>query len=319
MTYSKIIGTGSYLPEHTLTNEALAERVDTTHEWIMQRVGIVSRQVVGDSGDTTASMAIQAAKRAIESAKITPDQIDMILVGTATADHYFPSVACSVQHALAIEHECPAFDLNAACAGFIYGLSVADQYIRTQTAKTVLVIGVDTLTQVVDWTDRSTCVLFGDGAGAVVLQASETPGLLATQIHAAGKYEGTLYCKNPMWHGAQPQYIYMEGSVVFKNAVAKLGEIVEQTVEKAGLQKSDIDWLIPHQANMRIIRATAKKLNLPMSRVVLTIERHGNTSAASIPLALDEAVRQGTVKSGDILMLEAFGAGLAWGAALVQY
>lgn len=319
MTYAKIIGTGSYLPEKILTNADLEKIVDTTDEWIMKRVGIKERHLVGDSGDTTATMATMAAERALAAAGLSANEIDLIIVGTASADHYFPSSACLVQHALNIENECGAMDVNAACAGFIYGLSMADQYIRNGEMKNILVIGVDTLSTVIDWTDRSTCVLFGDGAGAVVLQASEEPGILATNIKAAGKYAHLLYAKSSLWSKEEGGTLHMDGHEVFRVAVTKLGEIVEQTMQKADIKKADIDWLIPHQANMRIIKATAKKINLPMERVVLTIEHHGNTSAASIPLALDEAVRQNQIKRGETLMLEAFGGGFAWGAALLKY
>lgn len=319
MKYAKIIGTGSYLPEKILSNADLEEMVETTNEWIMKRVGIRERRLVGESGDTTASMASAAAKRAIEAAGLQPEDIGMVVVGTASADHFFPSTACIVQQRLGIHNESPAFDLNAACAGFIYGLSVVDQYIRTGMVKNALVIGVDTLSTVVDWTDRSTCILFGDGAGAVVLQASEEPGVLATHIHANGKFADILYAKSTLWDWSQPPHLIMSGHELFKIAVTKLGEIVDQTLKKANLDKSTVDWLIPHQANLRIIKAVAKRLGLPMERVILTIERHGNTSAASIPLALDHVVREGIIKRGEILMFDAFGAGLAWGGALVKY
>lgn len=319
MKYAKIAGTGSYLPEKILTNADLEKIVDTTDEWIVQRVGIRQRHLVGDSGDTTVSMAYKAGLAAIEAAGLSANDIDMIVVGTASPDHYFPSVACEIQHRLGIKNECPAFDLNAACAGFIYGMSVGNQYIATGTAKNVLVIGVDTLSAVVDWTDRSSCILFGDGAGAVVLQASDEPGVLATHMHADGQYTELLYANNAMFSEQAKNTIQMQGNDVFKVAVKKLGEIVDQTLEKAGAKKTDIDWLIPHQANMRIIQAMAKRLKLPMEKVVLTIEEHGNTSAASIPLALDHAVRTGQVQRGQKLLLEAFGAGFAWGSALVVY
>ncbi len=319
MIYSRIAGTGSYLPEQVLSNADLEKMVDTTDEWIMKRVGIRERHIVGDSGDTTCSMSVDAAKAAMEAAGVTADDIDLIIVGTATPDFFFPSAACIIQRELGVKNECPAFDLNAACAGFIYGVSVADQYLRTGTVKNALVIGVESLSRVVDWEDRSTCVLFGDGAGAVVLQPSAEPGVIITNILADGGYSELLYAKSTLWNGGAKPTLYMDGREVFKVAVTKLDEIVDQTLEKAGMEKSEIDWLIPHQANMRIIKATAKRLRLPMERVVLTIEEHGNTSAGSIPLALDVAIRRGQVKRGDVLMLEAFGAGFAWGAALVKY
>lgn len=319
MTYSKIAGTGSYLPEKILTNADLEKMVDTTDEWIMKRVGIRERHLVADSGDSTCSMATDAARAAMEAAGVTADDIDLIVVGTTTPDYFFPSVACIVQRDLGIKNECPAFDLSAACAGFIYGMSVGDQYIKSGAAKNVLVIGVESLSRLVDWGDRSTSILFGDGAGAVVLQPSEEPGVIITNIQADGKFAELLYAKSTLWNGSNTPTLNMNGREVFKIAVEKLEEIVDQTLEKAGMDKSEIDWLIPHQANMRIIKATAKRLDLPMERVVLTIEEHGNTSAGSVPLALDVAVRRGQIKRGEILMLEAFGAGFAWGSALVKY
>jgi len=317
--YSKIIGTGSYLPEKELTNADLEKMVDTTDEWIVKRVGIRSRRIVADSGDTTVSMAYESAKAAMEAARLSPNDIDLIVVGTASPDRYFPSVACEVQRQLGVTNDSPAFDINAACAGFIYGLQVADQAIRTNAAKNALVIGAETLSTVVDWTDRSSCILFGDGAGAVVLQASDTPGVLSTHVHANGKYADLLFAENAMFSKKAHNTIKMQGHEVFKIAVKKLGEIVDQTLAKAGIEKTDIDWLIPHQANMRIIQAMAKRLNMPLEKVVLTIEEHGNTSTASIPLALDVAVRRGQVKRGETLLLEAFGAGFSWGSALVIY
>lgn len=319
MIYSKIAGTGSYLPKKVLTNAELEKMVDTTDEWIVQRVGVRRRHLVGESGDTTASMAIAASRAAIASANISPDDVDCIIVGTASPDRYFPSVACEIQKRLGITNQCPAFDVAAACAGFIYGMSIADQYIRAGTCKNILVVGAETLSTVVDWTDRSSCILFGDGAGAVVLQASKQPGVLATHIHADGQYANLLYAENALFSKKTENFIQMQGNEVFRVAVTKLGEIVDQTLAKANVDKHDIDWLIPHQANMRIIQAMAKRLDLPMEKVVLTIEEHGNTSAASIPLALDEAVRKGQIKRGEKLLCEAFGAGFAWGSALVVY
>src|SRR3989338_2180210 len=319
MKYSKIIGTGSYLPKKVLTNAELEKMVDTTDEWIVQRVGVRRRHLVADSGDTTVSMAEAAARAAINAAKIDVNDIDLILVGTASPDQLFPSVACHIQKKLNITNECPAFDVNAGCSGFIYVMNIADQYIRSGAAKNVLIVGVDTLSTIVDWTDRSTCILFGDGAGAAILQQSETPGILATHIHADGQYSNLLFTENALWSKKEVNYLQMQGSEVFKVAVNKLGEIVDQTLAKAKIDKHDIDWLIPHQANMRIIQAMAKKLDLSMDKVIVTIEDHGNTSAASIPLALDFAVRNNKIKRGDKLLLEAFGAGFAWGSALVVY
>ena len=319
MTYAYIAGTGGYVPEQILTNADLAKFVDTDDEWIVKRVGVRKRHIIGESADNTITMSKHAALRALEMAGMSADELDMIIVGTATPQFHFPSNACVLQHELGIQADIPAFDLNAACAGFIYALSTADQFLKSGAVKTVLVVGVDALTQLVDWKDRSTCILFGDGAGAVVLKASATPGILSTHLHANGSYSELITSKNTISDPKANQHIQMRGNEVFKIAVTKLGEIVEQTVLKGGIQKSDIDWLIPHQANLRIITATAKRLGLPMERVILTIEEHGNTSSASIPLALDHAVRRGQIKRGEILLLEAFGAGLAWGSALVKF
>lgn len=319
MIYSKIAGTGSYLPEKVLTNADLEKIVDTTDEWIVQRVGVRRRHLVGESGDTTVSMATAAGLAAITSAKLNANDIDLIIVATASSDQLFPSVACRVQQHLGVKNECAAFDVNAGCSGFVYALNIADQYIRTGTAKHALIIGADTLSTVVDWTDRSTCILFGDGAGAAVLSASETPGVLATHIHADGSFGDLLFADSALWSKKAVNYIHMEGREVFKVAVTKLGDIVDQTLAKANVDKHDIDWLIPHQANMRIIEAMAKRLDMSMEKVVVTIEEHGNTSAASIPLALDFAVRNNKIKRGEKLLLEAFGAGFAWGSALVVY
>ncbi len=319
MTYSRIQGTGGYIPEQILSNDDLEKMVETSDEWIMKRVGVRERHIVGNSTDNSTTMAVEAAKRALEAAEMDPQEIGMIVVGTATPEYYFPSTACLIQRHLNIKQDIPAFDLNAACAGFIYGLSVADKYIQSGAVKTALVIGSESLTKLVDWKDRSTCILFGDGAGAVILKADEEPGILSTLIHANGSYSDLITSYNPIWNPGAPYHLQMRGNEVFKIAVKKLGEIVDETVQKSGLEKSDIDWLIPHQANMRIIAAMAKRLDLPLERVILTIEEHGNTSAASIPLALDQAVRGGKIKRGDTLLLEAFGAGLAWGSALLKF
>lgn len=319
MPYSKIAGTGSYLPEKVITNADLEKMVDTTDEWIMKRVGIRERHVVIDSDDTTVTLAEKAARQAIEAAKIKPADLDLIIVATASPLKVFPSTACLLQQKMGIDNDCPAFDINVACAGFVYAFSVADQFIKSGMARRALVVGADSLSPYTDWSDRGTCVLFGDGAGAVVLEASDEAGVLVSNLHAAGRYADLLYANNPVWDQHDCHYIKMDGREVFKVAVTKLDEIVDQTLEKAGLKKSDIDWLIPHQANARIIQAVAKRLDLPMERVIVTIEEHGNTSAASVPLALDVAVRGGKVKRGDMLMLEAFGGGLAWGSALVKY
>ncbi|MDQ2995196.1 MAG: ketoacyl-ACP synthase III [Pseudomonadota bacterium] len=318
MTYSRIIGTGGCLPDRVITNEELSKTVDTNDEWIMQRVGIKERHVVSND-ETTCSISKIAAERAIEAAGISPNDIDMVIMGTATPDFNFPSSACVLQDMLKITNECPAFDINAACAGFIYGLSMADQYIKTGACKTVLIVGVDSLSKVTDWTDRGTCVLFGDGAGAVILQASAEPGIHATHLHADGQFGDLLFSESTLWKKDATSFINMKGSDVYRIAVKKLGEIVDNIIAKSGIQKSDIDWLIPHQANMRIIQALAKRLDMSMDKVILTIEQQGNTSAASIPLALDYGVRNGKIQRGDLLLMDAFGAGLAWGGALVTY
>ncbi len=318
MSYSKIIATGSYLPEKILTNAELEKIVDTTDEWIMQRVGVRERHLIADSGDTTSIMAEYAAREALKVAGLAPNDLDFIVVATASGDNVFPSVACLLQQRMGIDNDCPAFDVNVACAGFIYALSIADQYVKNGLVKRALVVGVDSLSPYINWQDRSTCVLFGDGAGAIILSQSEEPGVVTTNLHAAGRYADLLYARNPVWTSGS-HHIHMDGREVFKVAVTKLDEIVDQTLEKAGMTKSQIDWLVPHQANARIIQAVAKRLELPMERVVVTIEEHGNTSAASVPLALDVAVKRHQIKSGDMLMLEAFGGGLAWASALVKY
>jgi 3-oxoacyl-[acyl-carrier-protein] synthase-3 len=320
MQYAKIIGTGSYLPVATLSNADLEKMVDTSDEWIMKRVGVKSRHVIGDSKDTTGSMALSAAKRAIEAADIPSSTIDLIIVATTTPYYLFPNTACYVQHKLNLSSkQIPAFDLNSACSGFIYALSVAQQYIRTENVKTVLVIGVDALTQLTDWTDRSTCVLFGDGAGACILQASKTPGILSVKIHADGQYGELLKSRSGIFGHLPPDYIHMEGGEVFKTAVTKLGEIAEQVLHESGLSCEALDWLVPHQANFRIIKATAKRLKLSMDKVILTVQNQGNTSAASVPLALDFGVRSGKIQRNQHILLEAFGAGFSWGAAAVRF
>lgn len=320
--YSRIIGTGSYLPEKVLTNKDLEALVDTNDQWIRDRTGIIERRVAAD-GQTTCDLAEQAARAALEAAEVRPEEIDLLLVGTTTPDVVFPSTACLLQRRLGME-ECGAFDLNAACTGFIYGLSVADQFIRAGTAKRILVIGAETLTRMLDWSDRSTCVLFGDGAGAAVLQADTTPGILSTHIHANGHYSELLKVEVGVSRGFRPEprgglSVHMSGNEVFKVAVNTLGRIVDETLEANRMDKSELDWLIPHQANLRIIKATARKLQMSMDQVIVTVDRHGNTSAASVPLALDEAVRSGRVRRGDKLLLEAFGGGFTWGSALVVF
>lgn len=316
--HSKILGTGSYLPEKVLTNADLEKFIDTTDEWITTRTGIKRRHVASDT-DTTASLATRAAKKAMESAQVAPEQIDMVIVATATSDDAFPSTASRVQHALGLRH-IVAFDVSAACAGFNHGLSIGDQYIKTGFCKTVLIIGCEMLTRMVDWTDRATCVLFGDGAGAVILGASETPGILSTHLHCDGSQHDILSAPNTLIQkNVESPYVKMEGREVFRHAVTRLGELVDETLAANNLTKNDIDWLIPHQANIRIIQATAKKLDMTMDKVIITLDDQGNTSAASIPLALDIAVRDGRVKRGDLVLLESFGGGLVWGSALIRY
>jgi len=309
--YSRISGTGSYLPERVMTNTELEELVDTSDEWIADRTGIRKRHIVGEN-ETTCDIAEQASRRALDTAGIRPQDIDLIIVATTTPDRIFPSTACLLQQRLDM-HGQTAFDLQAVCTGFVYALGVADKFIRSGSVKRALVVGADSLSRIVDWTDRSTCVLFGDGAGAVVLEASEEAGILSTHLHADGKYNELLQVPQ------DSQYIHMQGNEVFKVAVNTLGRIVDETLSANNMSKDDIDWLVPHQANIRIIAATARKLKMPMERVVVTVEEHGNTSAASIPLALDVAVRDGRIKRGETVLLEAFGGGFTWGSALMKY
>jgi len=321
--YSRIAGTGSYLPARVMTNDDLAKIVDTSDEWIVSRSGIRERHIAAE-GETTGDLAYHAAVRAMEAAGVAADELDLIVLGTTTPDLIFPSTACLVQHRLGA-NGCPAFDVNAACSGFLYALGVADTFIRSGQSKTVLVIGSETLTRMVDWTERTTCVLFGDGAGAVVLKADSETGILSTHLHADGGKKELLWNPVGVSVGFKPDQpnagvrINMAGSEVFKHAVKALDSVVEETLEANGLDRHDIDWLIPHQANLRIIEATAKRLDMPMERVVVTVDRHGNTSSGSVPLALDEAVRSGRVQRGQLVLLEAFGGGFTWGSALLRY
>lgn len=321
MRYSKILGTGSYLPEKILTNQDLEKIVDTTHDWIVERTGIHRRHIAAEH-DTALTMAEQAARAAMSVAGVQPADIGMIIIATTTPEKMFPSTACLLQQKLGIAG-CPAFDLNStACAGFTYALSIADQYIRQGMIKSALVIGSEVMSRIIDWTDRSTCVLFGDGAGAVVLGASEEPGILSTHLHADGTHKDVLSLMvsigKPM-EVEEALYIQMSGNQLFKLAVNILGDLFDETLAANNMQKSDVTWLVPHQANIRIIQAMAKKLNLSMDNVAITLEDQGNTSSASIPLALDKAVRDGRIKRGDMLLLEGFGGGLAWGSALIKY
>lgn len=320
--YSTITGTGRYLPERILTNFDLEKMVDTTDEWIRTRSGIERRHLSAE-GQTTSDLCVEAAKNAMDAAGVGPDDIDFIAVGTTTPDRVFPNTGVLVQEKLGI-HGCAAFSVEAACTGFIYALSIADKYVRAGDAGCALVIGAERLSSMVDWTDRDTCVLFGDGAGAVILKPSEEPGIVSTHLHADGKYKDLLYFPSGISDKfeqlkAGNDFIRMKGNEVFKVAVRTLGRIVEETLAKNQLEKSDIDWLIPHQANMRIIQATARKLGMPMDRVIQTVKDHGNTSAASVPMALDVAVRDGRIQRGDTLLLEAFGGGFTWGSALIKY
>ena len=322
MTSARIIGTGSFLPERILTNQQLEQMVETTDLWIRERTGIRQRHIAAPE-ETTCDLAEQAARRAMSAAGKGPEEIDLIIVATTTPDQVFPSTACLLQSRLDI-HGCAAFDIQAVCTGFIYALGVANSFIRSGAARCALVIGAETLSRIVDWGDRQTCVLFGDGAGAVVLEAAETPGIISTHLHADGDYESLLRVPvgiSKGYHKLQQEqaFIEMKGNEVFKMAVTTLGRIVDETLEANQMKKTDIDWLIPHQANIRIINATAKKLRMAMDRVVVTVDTHGNTSAASVPLALDVAVRDGRIRRGDILLLEAFGGGFTWGSVLVKY
>jgi 3-oxoacyl-[acyl-carrier-protein] synthase-3 len=317
--HTKIIGTGGYLPERILTNEELAKTVETSHEWIVERTGIHRRHIAADY-ETAASMAEIAASQAIEAAQIEANDIDLIIVATGTPDNVYPSTACLLQHRLGVTGGV-AFDIQAACSGSIFALSIADQYIKSGAAKTVLIVGSEVCSRITDWTDRGTCILFGDGAGAMILQASEIQGVLSTHIHSDGQYEDLLNCPNPQAMGDFESlgYIMMRGNEVFKVAVNTLGRIVDETLEAHNMDKSEIDWLVPHQANIRIIAATAKKLKMSMEQVVVTLETQGNTSSASVLLAFNEAVRDGRIQRGQTVLLEAFGAGFTWGSALVKY
>jgi 3-oxoacyl-[acyl-carrier-protein] synthase-3 len=320
LMYSKIIGTGSYLPAKVLTNYDLEKIVDTSHDWIVSRSGIVERHVAAD-GEMASDLALQACRRAIEAAGIGADEIDLVIVATTSPDKMFPSTACILQDKLGIRNGGAAFDIQAVCGGFVYALNTADLYIRGGQAKTALVVGAEVLTRMLDWTDRTTCVLFGDGAGAVILQASETPGIVAGKLHADGRHQGMLkadgFIRNGVVQG--DPFIKMDGQGVFKFAVKVLSDVVEEVLAENNLQGSDIDWLVPHQANIRIMEATAKKLGLGMDKVIVTVATHGNTSAASIPLALDAAVRDGRIKPGQNILLEAVGGGFTWGAALIRW
>jgi 3-oxoacyl-[acyl-carrier-protein] synthase-3 len=322
LSHSQIIGTGGYLPERVLTNADLEKMVETHDAWIRERTGIRERHIAA-AEETTCDLAEKAARQAIDAAGIETSEIDLIIIATTTPDQVFPSTACLLQERLGVQG-CPAFDVQAVCTGFIYALDIADKFIRTGAAKCALVVGAETLSRIIDWKDRGTCVLFGDGAGAVVLRSGDAPGILSSHLHADGRYEPLLRVPAGVSRGyeqlqAGEAYIHMLGREVFKVAVNTLGSLVEETLHSNGMDHVDIDWLVPHQANYRIIEATAKKLRLPMDKVVVTVGEHGNTSAASIPLALNVAVRDGRIERGDVLLLEAFGAGFTWGSVLVKY
>ncbi|HPE59269.1 MAG: ketoacyl-ACP synthase III [Thiothrix sp.] len=321
MPFSRIAGTGGYLPPNVVTNQELEQRVDTTHDWIVERTGIHQRHIARE--ECASDLALPAARLALEMAGRSADEVDLIVMGTSTPDLVFPSTACRLQHKLGIS-QCAALDVNAACSGFVYALSVADSFIRSGTHRCVLVVGSEVMSRLMDWSDRTTCVLFGDGAGAVLLEASAEPGIFSTHIHSDAAYEDLLYVSGGVSCGVDPAaqhgaFLRMKGNEVFRFAVNTLGRIVDETLEANNMSREDIDWLVPHQANIRIIQATAKKLRLSMENVVLTVERHGNTSSASIPLALDEAVRDGRIRRGDNILMEAFGGGFTWGSALARF
>ncbi len=319
---SRIIGTGGYLPKNILTNSDLEEIVDTTDEWIRERTGIEQRHIVADD-ETTCDLAYQASLKALEMANVNAEDLDLIIVATTTPDKIFPSTATILQHKLGNSGS-PAFDIQAVCTGFIYALSTADQFIKTGMAKKVLVVGAESMSRITNWEDRNTCVLFGDGAGAVVLEASTEEGILSTHLHADGKHEELLHVPSGISKPAKTDDISertmnMKGNEVFKVAVNTLSKIAKETLEANNITKEDLDWLVPHQANMRIIKATAKKLSLDENQTVVTVNKHANTSSASVPLALDEAVRDGRIQKGQLLLLEAFGGGFTWGSALIRF
>ena len=309
--YSKVIGSGSYLPEKILTNHDLAKIVDTSHDWIFERTGIEQRHIASEN-ESSVDMAYQASLKAISMAQLSPDDIDMIIVATATPERKFPSTAVLLQNNLKIEQGF-AFDINAACTGFVYALDVADKYIQSRVAKNILVVGSEKMSSLLDWKDRNTCVLFGDGAGAVILSESSKPGILSTNIGSNGSYKDLLTVN------IDSEFIEMKGNDVFKIAVKTMGKLAVSTLEKNNISIDQIDWLIPHQANSRIINAIAKKISLPNEKVILTVNKHGNTSAASIPLAFDDAYHNGSLKEGNLVMLEAFGAGFTWGSVLLKF
>ena len=318
--YSRIIGTGSYLPEKVLSNHDLEKMVETSHDWIFSRTGINERHIAGEN-ELASDLALHASRRAMESAGITADEIDLIIVATTTPDMLFPSTATILQSKLGIKNSCPAFDVQAVCTGFIYALATADCYLKSGKYRHALVIGTEVLSRIIDWTDRSTCVLFGDGAGAVVLKSGETPGILSSHLHADGSYNPILAAPGRVCNGKiqGSPFVSMNGNAVFKIAVNVLEQVASEAIQANRMSPSDVDWLVPHQANIRIIEATAKKLSMDMDRVVVTVDRHGNTSAASIPLALDQAAREGRFREGETLLMEGVGGGITWGSLLLKW
>src|SRR5690606_32442074 len=322
MIYSRIAGTGRFLPERILTNADLEKMVDTTDEWIRTRTGVERRHIASED-QTTSDLCVEAAKVAMDAAGVAADEIDLIIVGTTSPDLIFPNIGTLVQHRLGV-HGCPAFSIEAACTGFIYALTTADKFVRAGEAKCALVIGAEIISKLVDWEDRSTCVLFGDGAGAVILKPSEEPGVISCHLGADGQYKELLYypvgaSKDLHKAGVGDSKIMMSGNEVFKVAVKTLGNVAEQALTANNISKDEIDWLIPHQANLRIIQATAKRLEVPMEKVILTVQDHGNTSAASVPMALDVGVRDGRIQRGQLILMEAFGGGFTWGSVLMRY
>ncbi|MHB1529737.1 MAG: beta-ketoacyl-ACP synthase III [Acidiferrobacteraceae bacterium] len=322
MNYARVMGTGGYLPEHILTNAELERMVDTSDEWIVSRTGIRERHIAAPT-ETSCDLAERASRRAMEMADSLPGEIDLVVVATTTPDRVFPSTACLLQERLGI-HNAPAFDVQAVCTGFIYALSIAEKFIRTDSSRCALVVGTETMSRIVDWTDRRTCVLFGDGAGAVILRRSDEPGILSSHLHADGHYKDLLTVPGGISEHYEAfrrgeVHVQMQGNEVFRVAVNTLGSIVDETLAANHMEKQDIRWLVPHQANMRIISATAKKLGMSMDQVIVTVDRHGNTSAASIPLAFDDAVRDGRIRRGETVLMEAFGGGLTWGSVLMSF
>ncbi len=322
MSYARILGTGGYLPEKIVTNDDLAKTVDTSHEWIYSRTGIRERRIAAE-GQTTCDLAEEASRAALAAAGCGADDIDLIIVATTTPDRIFPSTACLLQERLG-NHGAPAFDVQAVCTGFIYALATAEKFLRSGSAQRALVVGAETMSRIVDWTDRSTCVLFGDGAGAVVVGTDEKPGIISSHLHADGRYKDLLtvaggISEHPEILRNGSAYIQMRGNEVFRMAVTTLDNIVEESLAASGLERKDVQWLVPHQANTRIIGATAKRLGMSMDQVVVTVDRHGNTSGASIPLAFDTAVRDGRIRRGDTVLMEGFGGGFTWGSILLRF